>query len=170
VIDRADVGLVDAHSKRDRRDHNTVVRRHETILHGLAHFSVHAGMIRLDREAGFRQRSRDCLRGFLERHINNRGAGGPRFQPCDQNAQPVARGARGRSQMEIGAIKPGVHMSFGHDLEFATNVFRDRRSRRGRQGEHSADLELPRITRELEVIGAKIMSPLGDAVRLVDHE
>src|SRR5690606_23123846 len=71
---------------------------------------------------------------------------------------------------EVGAVKSGVHVRLGFDGEGAADVLGDLGRGGGGEPEHAADGELAGEAGELEVVGAKVVSPFGDAVRLVDDE
>ena len=56
------------------------------------------------------------------------------------------------------------------DAEAGADVVDDRGRRRRRQRQHARGAELARPLRELEVVGAEVVAPFRDAVRLVDRE
>jgi hypothetical protein len=170
VIDRPDIRFVDTHAEGDRRNDDGVVGRHESILHRLACLGLHARVIGLGGKTSRHQRRRDGLGSFLQRHVNNRRSDRAGFQPSNQHPKPLAWRARRHAQKKVGPIETRVNVRLGRDGKRAANVLRNRGRRRGREREHAAHVQLLRVAGELQVIRPEIVAPLGNAVRLVDHE
>ena len=142
VVDRTDVGLVDAHAEGDGRHHHGVVAGHEAVLHGLAGLRFHAGVVGFGRIPGFGQSGGDRLGGFLQGNVDNGRALGAGTQALQQHAQAFIRGAGGGAQGEVGPVKPGVHVGGRLDREGVANVLSDRRRGGGGEREHAPDVEL----------------------------
>lgn len=70
----ADVGLVNAHSKRNRRNHNEIARRHELFLARSLLLGLHAGVERASFEALLPELVGQIFRVLLQRHIDYRGS------------------------------------------------------------------------------------------------
>ena len=73
-------------------------------------------------------------------------------------------------ELEVGPVEAGHDRVLGQDVERRADVADHRGRRRRGQREHARDAELLRGVGELEVVGAEVVSPLRDAVRLVDGE
>ena len=170
VIDRADVRLVDPHAERDGRDDDGPVRRHEAVLHGLAHLCLHARVIGLGGEPDRDQRRRDVLGSFLECHVDDGRAQGSRPEPFDQYVDSLRRRARRHAQKKIRPIEARVDVGLGRDGKRAADVLRDRRCRRRGECQHAPYFQLLGVARELQVVGPEIVTPLGNAMRLIDHQ
>src|SRR5690606_28958608 len=166
----ADVTLVDAHAEGDGGDDALQLADHETTLDGLAHLMGHAGVIGADGHALPLQTLGDLLGGLLLGDIDDARLPAPRRQPLLQALQPGATRYRLDQQVEVGPVEAGGdHVRLG-DGEFLAHVGDYPGRRRGGQQQHLADTELALVVRQLQVIRAKVVAPLGDAVRLVDHQ
>ena len=74
VVDVADVGLVDPHAERDRRDDDVRGRARPPLLHLDAVLGVHAGVVGARGEAGLGEQGGDTLRRALQRDVDDRRA------------------------------------------------------------------------------------------------
>ena len=72
VVDVANVGLVDPHPERDRRDHDPVGRPRPPLLHAHTVVGAHPGVVRAGRQAGAYEQLGDAQRAPLQRHVDDR--------------------------------------------------------------------------------------------------
>ena len=68
---------------------------------------------------------------------------------------------------EVGAVKAGAHRTLRFDLEPPADVIQNGGRGCGGQRQYAFGFELACKTRQLEVVGAEIVPPLRDAMRLV---
>ncbi|MCY1434370.1 hypothetical protein D9M71_504290 [compost metagenome] len=166
----ADIALVDAHAEGDGGDHDVGLPVHEPALQGIPRFMGHAGVVGTGGDAALGQAQGDLFGGLLQGHIDDCRLPGTRRQPVHQAAQLVSAGHRFDQQVEVAAVEAGGdHISIGDD-ELALHVGNHRRRRGGCQQQHLGNAELPLVLGQLEVVGAEVVAPLGDAVRLVHHQ
>ncbi|MCY1360305.1 hypothetical protein D9M69_469250 [compost metagenome] len=131
---------------------------------------VHAGVIGAGGDAVLVEVGGDLLGGLLLGDVDD--ARLPRLgaQTLDQPAQLVGAGDRLDQQVEVGAVEAGGdHVGLG-DGELAAHVGNHRGRRRGGQQQHLGNAELALVVGQLEVVGTEVVAPLGNAVRLVDHQ
>ena len=170
VVDVAHVGLVDAHAEGDRGDDDAAVRAGPPLLHLDAVVGVHAGVVGARGQARRSQERSNALGRPLQRDVDDRRPGRALSQPVDQQLVALRRARRCREQRQVRAVEAGHDRVALLDAEAGTDVGDDRgRGRRG-QREHAFGAELARPRGELQVVGAEVVAPLRDAVRLVDGE
>jgi hypothetical protein len=162
--------LVDAHPEGDRGDDDVAVRARPPLLHRDPLLRAHPGVIRTGGKADRREARGDAQRRALQRHVHDRRAGRPRAQPVDQQLiprlLPDGRGQEG----QVGPVEARDHGVCLGDSESLADVGDDgRRGGRG-QSEHAFGSQLAGAYGELQVVGAEVMAPFRDAVRLVDRE
>ena len=117
--------------------------------------------------------------GQLRRHLLGSG---PRARVDDRGQRVLAAQALGdqrallvrsrarHSERDVRAVEAGGHLERVAQAEAARDVGRHARRGRGGGGHERARAERPRRVGEAEVVGPEVVSPLGDAVGLVDHE
>ena len=98
----------------------------------------------------------------------------PRSRVGEHGGDPLlAVGVVGRAHDQVGEVRPvkaGRHLHRVAQAEADQHIPGDPRRRRRRAGEQLARAERARGGRQLEVVGAEVVPPLGDAVRLIDDE
>lgn len=166
----ADVRLINAHAECDGRDDHLALAAHECLLRGITIFGSHAGVISSRPEPRASEMRGHVLGGFLESHIHDGGADLRVSQTLREHGQALARRARRHAQMEISTAEGSLHMPLRRDAKCLANVARHIRRRRRREREHGAQRQLLGHAREAQVLGAEIVAPLGNAVRLVNCE
>ena len=113
---------------------------------------------------------RHLLSGLLLSDVDDARLAGLGAQPFEQTALLVAPGHRLNQQVEIGAVETGGDDIVCRNRKLALHVGNHRRGGRGGQQQHLRDGELALVVGQLEVVRAKIVAPLGDAVRFIDHQ
>ena len=166
VIHPADVGLVDAHAKRDRGDDRVGAASHEGILCLVPLLVRQAGMVGERLKSTLSQVARHLFGGLLQCHIDDRGLP-PLKQPARQHPKPIAGRAGGDPVAEIRPQERILHMVRRIDIKRPTDVGRDRRRRRRRQRQHGTDAELLCHMRQPQVFRAEVMPPLRNTVGLI---
>ena len=170
VVDVADVRLVDPHPERDRRDHDRVLRARPPFLHRDPLLRVQAGVVRPGREARPRQQIGHAERCPLECHVHDRRPRRTLAQPLDQLPVSLGRGDRCREEREIRPVEAGDDGVCLFDPEARPDVRDDCRRRRRGERQHAFGGQLARPLGKLQIVGPKVVPPLGDAVRLVHGE
>ena len=100
MIHPADVGLVDAHAKRDRGDDRVGAASHEGILRLVPLLVRQTGMVGKRLQSTLPQVARHLFGGLLQRHIDDRGLP-PLKQPARQHPEPITGRAGGDLVAEI---------------------------------------------------------------------
>ncbi len=172
VTDGPHVRLVDSHAEGVGRDEHRHLARHEPLLSRGPHLP---GKPRVVGGHVLAQGAREQLS-----HLLTRAAGpgvhdrGQRIRLAQCRHKPPAlvgrRRAADHGKRQIRPVEPGRDANRIAEREPARDVVGHRR-RRGR-GESHRRLRphLPGGVGEEEVVGAEVVAPLGDAVRLVDDE
>ncbi len=91
-------------------------------------------------------------------------------EPLEEDAPPLGVRAGRHVEVEVRPVEPRLDVVARRDPERLAHVRGDLRRRGRGEGEHPPDAELGHEARDLEVVGAKVVPPLGDAVRFVDRE
>ena len=108
----ADVGLVDAHAERVRRDHHVDLAVVESPLYLALALGRQAGMEVLGAHAPLRERLRRLLGAPLGRAVDDRAAGArPRERVLDGTVDvldPLRGGGRRDHELEVGPLGPAV--------------------------------------------------------------
>jgi len=89
-----------------------------------------------------------------------------------QQQRPLFRFAPGMDdvQFKVGAVKAGVNdLGVGH-AQLGEDVLDDIGSGRGRQGHDGRPSQVVDGLAQSQIVGAKVVAPLTDAVRLIDDE
>lgn len=170
MIDVTDVAFVDAHPERDGCHHDGAGAAHEPILRSGAFFIRETRVISARGQPGFGQLRGDGLRGFLQGDVDNGRARRLRGEPAAQPREGVGHNTGCDAQGEVWPVKAGVRHVPGIEPETLGDVSRDGRGGGGGERQHAFDFERLRQPGELEVVGAKIVAPLRDAMRLIDHQ
>jgi hypothetical protein len=166
----ADIGLVDAHAEGGRgHDHLELVPV-EAPLGLLAGGRLHAGVIGDRGHASLAEGLRDLLSLTLGGHIHDARLG-RLHHPIQQVGElGVLLGDRADGQADVGPVKaPHQHHRVAH-VEPLDDLGADRRRGRGGQGQHPRVPQLVGQRAHPQVLGAELVAPGADAVRLVDHQ
>ena len=107
---RADIRLVDAHAKGNRRHDHIAAALHEVILCRGTDIVCEARMVRLCADACALEAASDAFGRMLERDIDDGGKWLFRGETRDQRIQPLVGRNRCDMQRQIGAVKGGLHM------------------------------------------------------------
>jgi len=121
-------------------------------------------------KAGRCEQRRNAQCRPLQGHVDDRRAWRAFAQPVDELLVPFGRAGRCGQHGEVGPVEARDDSVGLLDPEAGTDVCDDRRRRGGSQREHALGPELVCAHSELQVVGAEVVPPLGDAVRLVDGE
>jgi hypothetical protein len=174
VRDEAHVGLVDAHAERDRRDHDHSVFAEEPLLRAAAHARIEARVVRQCVHAVRRKERGELLGARAGQRVDDARDGGAR---CIRTLAPD----------EVEQLLANLELGADAVLDVRTIEARDKMARTaereplgdlamrclgGGGGERDARHPWPALCEigEGEVVGAEVVAPLGDAVRLVDGE
>ena len=127
-------------------------------------------MVRLGLDAVTLQVLGNVFGGFLQGDVDNARLARTLSHPLHQAPTLVLAAHRFHQQIEVGPIETGGHHVFGGDGKFSLHVGDDFRRCRGSQQQGLRDVELPLVVRQLEVVRAEIVPPLGDAMRLIHDQ
>ena len=166
---RAHVGLVDAHPERVRGHDHVGLAGHELVLGAAALVGREPGVVdgRVQQRAGLLGALAGAAvddRGavLVELHAGQQGRPLARHRALAVERQHVEREVRA---VEAGADALGVAQAEPHD-----DLLGDLRRRGRRAGHRGRVAELGDDRREPQIVGAEVVTPLRDAVRLVDDE
>ena len=170
VEHEADVGLVDAHPERVRRDQHVDLSGHEAILHVGAHALVEPGVIRIDASTVVGQRVGDFFDRTAARSVDEpRPLGVVDDVTRDVDLLPLRAGGDDLER-QVRTIETGQDLTRRFEPKLLCNVRPHGRCRRrgeGRDGEPAQSLD---HRTQAPVVRAKVVTPLADAVRFVDDE
>ena len=166
----ADVAFVNAHAKGDGGDDAVDLARHELALHGFALRVQHAGVVGLRGHAVLAEVAGYILGRFLQGDIHNAALLRARGQPLGQALQLVGATDGLDQQIQVGAVKAGAHHVKSVDGKFGLHIGHDGRGSGGGQQKSLRNFELALVIGQFLVIGAKVVTPLRDAMRLVHHQ
>ncbi len=124
-------------------------------------------MIGLGRQADVRQPHGDILGRALECDVNDGRPTRLLVQPADEQFHLRFRDARRNVNAQVRPVESGANDVGFFNVKSASNVGSDGRRRGCRQAQNAADIQFLGELRQLEIIGAKIMAPLADAMRFV---
>ena len=167
--DEADVRLVDAHAERDRGDDDDSLLPQEPRLRVLAHCGVETRVVGHGVDPAGAEPRGSGLHALAGHAVDD--ARLPRVLRLDEPQQLVLRAVLGLDPvLDVGAVEVGdevprvLHAQPLGDLLVG--------GPRGGRGECDAGnvREGVRKHGQPHVVGAEVMPPLGDAVRLVDRE
>jgi hypothetical protein len=121
-------------------------------------------------EPGLVQVAGHALGRLLQGDVDDGRAGLTLFQALYQQRVAIG-GPRGRGeQREVRPIEPGHDGAGLRNPERGADVAHDLGRGRGSQAEHALGTDFPAELRQLQVVGTEVVSPLGDAMSLVDRE
>ncbi len=167
VRHEANVRLVDAHAEGDGGDHHHILGRHEIALVARAHAGVEPGVIGAYRAAAARDLRRDLVGGVAGGGVDDASAGLIGDERLELGGQPVA----GRDGVaDVRPVEAGDDQPIIGNAELLEDVGAGMRVRR------SGEREPRHVRKGIEqraqqtVIGAEVVPPFGDAMRLVDRE
>ena len=165
--DEADVGLVDAHSERDRRDHHHVFGAHERRLVARPHRSFEPGVVGQRGTPGRSELLGDPLGLVAARRIDDPGARLVGEQLLQLAADAVARPD---VVADVGPVEAGDHQPVLGDAELREDIGPGPRV--GGRGQRQPRHVRPSVEQwpQQPVIGAEIVAPFADAMRFVDRD
>ena len=165
--DEADVGLVDAHAECDRRADHHVFARDEIRLVFRADMLLQPRMIGAGRPAGAGERLRQFFRCRARLRIDDAGAG----RACDDVGDLLGRVRLGADRIaDIGPVEARHDQPILRNAELREDIGAGMRVRRRGQRQPRHVREGIHQRREQAIIGAEIVPPFADAMRLVDRE
>ena len=168
--DEPDVGLVDAHAERGRRDDGLDPALDEGLLRGRALLRLEAGVVVDGGEIVDAERARQALAAPSRAGVDDRRGAAKVVQPPDERAQAVLLAV---DDLDVVAqVRPddaraddlGLPAERGRDLPLR------RRGRRRRHAEDRRPAERVESAADEEVVGPEVVAPHADAVHLVDHD
>jgi hypothetical protein len=174
VHDEPEVGLVVAHAQRAGRDDGLQVVGEQALLDGDPPLAVDFAAVGRGGDAVRRQPARHELGVALGERVDDPRAFEPR-QPRRQPGQPV-RATRQVDHLEAQARAPqraavGAQLARVAHAELVRNVGHHAVVRGGGRAEHGDAGGQPlEHLGQPTVVRAKVVAPIGDAVRLVDGE
>ena len=167
--DEPDVRLVDAHSERVGGDDDARLPTHEAFLHRRPLGVGHAGVVAHGVDIRGAQDAHHLLDVLAGGGVDDAGPARPRQR--DETAQLVlVAGHAQHLDEEVGPVEPGHEYPRIAQLECVGDVAAHFRRRGGGQGEDAFRANLLACPGELLVLRPEVVSPGGDAVRLVDRE
>src|SRR5207244_2414748 len=116
------------------------------------------------------QTLRNLLGRPLQRDVNDCRAWRSVMQPLQQAQVTVRLADRRRLQLQVRAVKAGHDGTFERNVEGATDVANNGWGGRRGQRQYALDAKLARGFGQLQIVGAKVVAPLGDAVCFVHGE
>ncbi|MNF59369.1 hypothetical protein D3C84_409550 [compost metagenome] len=165
-----DVALVDAHAESDGGDDASGLPAHEPTLNRLALLMGQTRVVGLGLKPVLAQVLGNLLGGFLQGHIDDARLPDTLAHPLQKTATLVLAAHRFNQQIEVRPVESGGHHIVWCNGELRLHVG-DHLGRGGRgQQQGLGDIELALVVRQLQVIGAEVVTPLGNAVRLVHHQ
>ena len=170
VVDIADIGFVDAHTKCDGCANDWDITRHELFLRCGALLGFKPRMVGGGIESVLAKQTRGVLGIFLKVNIDDRWAGWALMEAFKQQLIALAALAGGDAEFEVGAVKAGVDNVGGLNLKGGSHIVGDFRRGGGREGQYAFDVERFNGIGQLEVVGPKVVAPCRDAVGFVDGE
>ena len=170
--DVAHVGLVHAHAEGVGGDHHGRLAEHEATLDGGPRLRRHAGVVGLSPHAARAQIIGHLLHVATRAHVDDAALPGPLRDVSSQPLPPLGD-ARQRHDREaqVGAVERRHHLPrIAGDAEPFEDVASHLRVRRGREREGARVAQLLAQAAQHEVVGAEVVPPVRDAMRLVDRQ
>jgi hypothetical protein len=172
VADRPHVGLVDAHAERVRRDDHVDVAGHEPPLRLGARVARQARVVG---EHGLAERAREPLGQLVGARarpgVDDRREGALLRQRRDEPPLLVGLGPRRHhGERQVRPVEAGRDLDRVLQRQPRRDVGGDLGRRRRRRRDDRLRPEPAGRVGEAEVVGAEVVAPLRDAVRLVDDE
>ncbi len=165
----ADVRFVDAHAEGDGGDHDQAVLAQEAGLVALAGLAVEARVVREGGDAVGHQEVRGFLDGGAGEAVDDPGVAG--VLGAEQVEELLAGFfLRGDAVLDVRAVEARDELAALAQVEAREDFLARGVGRGGGEGD-PRDLG-PAFVQlgQGEVVGAEVVAPLGDAVRLVDRE
>ena len=176
VDHQAHVGLVDAHAEGVGRGDHAQLAADERLLHAALLVGVEPAVEMRCVDAGLAQEGGELLGRLLPCAEDDHAAGFAE-RILDQLQCPRELLLRGNRNHLVGEVV--ARYAAGEDFELDAeslaemrdDVFDDVRLRRRSEGEHGRHLLVAATdeARDVEVVGPEVVSPLREAVRLVEH-
>ena len=164
----ADIGFVDAHAKGDGRDDDFQIIPQEGILHPGAFLSWQTGMVTGGADLPTTEKPGHLLSPVTAGTIDD--AAHPLLL-CQKSGQLLIGLVLFNDRIaNIGAIKTGQMDKWLMQTESSQHIVTRSIIRRGRQGNDRYLWEIVLQTSQQGIFWTKIMSPLGDAVGLINGE
>ena len=172
VDDITYIGLVDAEAERVGGDDQWRAAGGEAALDGRARGAAHARVVALGGYPGGIERFGGFLHGAARAGVDDAGLAAAFARVGDQPGEPLpGAGDRRHLEAQVRAVEAGQHLAgLGGDAEPGEDVTPHGRVGGRRERERARPAELLARAAEREVVGAEVVPPLRDAVRLVDHE
>ncbi len=170
VDDEARVGLVDAEAERVGRDHDARLARHEGFLLRMALRRAQLAVIEHRADAGFDQRRVHRGRRLYRRGVDQARARARRDQRDDALELVALVGHLNDAVVQVRPVHAGVDDGEAADAELARDVGDDRVGRGRGQRQDARLAEARQGAADLEERRPKVVSPLRDAMRLVDDD
>ncbi len=172
VADRAHVRLVDPHAERVRRHDDRQRAVHEPPLHRRALLAPEPRVVHADRAVERRRELDSELLGTRPRaRVDDRRRRARRSQRGrDMAVLRHRRRARDDRERQVRAIEARRHAHRVAQAQPRLDVARDLRRGRRRRRDDRLRRKPPCRVGEAEVVRAKVVPPLRDAMRLVDDE
>ena len=169
--DRSHIGLVDAHAERRRGHDHAVGRFHEACLTRIALAGGQARVVGLGRDAALGEALRHLLAARAGARVDH---GGPSAWIAEAalDKRPASSLVRCEHDIEgeVGSVEAGAHTLGVAQRQRASDVIGDLRRRRRGQRHRRARTDLVPRRSKPQVVGAKVVPPLRQAVRLIDGE
>ena len=172
MYDITHIGLVDAEAECVGGDDQRGTAGGEAALDGRARGAAHARVVALSRDAGVVERLGGLVHGAARAGVDDAGLAAAFARVGDQPGEPLpGAGDRRHLEAQVRAVEAGQHLAgLGGDAEPGEDVTPHGRVRGRRERERARPAELLARAAERQVVGAEVVPPLRDAVRLVDHE
>ena len=168
VKDGANIRFVDSHAEGNRGHNDIAPALHEVILRGGAHIVCKAGVVGPRADARALQATCHALRRMLQGHIDNGREWFLLDESIDEQVQALVRSNRGDVQVQIGSVERCLHMVSLGDAEGFADFLRHGRRCCGRERQNTRDAEFFRESGEAQILGSEIVSPLRNAMGLID--
>ena len=144
---------------------------HEARLARVALGCAEPRVVGLGGDVGLAQALRHVLAASARAGVDDRGPRGRVGQPGRQQREPRALALHGGDvEREVGAIDARAHLDGIAQAQRAHDVGRDARRGGGRERHRAACADGVARIGEPQVVGAEVVPPLAQAVRLVDRE
>ncbi len=169
VRDEAHVGFVDAHAEGDRGHHHHAVLAQKAVLVGLPHAGVEPGVIRQRGDAVLLQQPGNLFHAFARLAVDDPGFA---FVLAFDEAQQLRRGILllDDGVSDVGPVEAADELARVLQLQpFQDVLARDRIGGGGQCHARHRGISLVQH-RECAVFRAEVVTPLADAMRLVDGE
>ena len=162
------IGLVDAHAEGDGGHDHIHLLHEELVLVTGALVGIHAGVVGQCLDAVHVQHLGHFLHLLPAEAVNDAAATGVLFDEADDLAAHVLLGAD--LVVQVGAIEAGLVRLGVRNVEVLQDVLLHLFRGRGGQRDHGHPLDLIEDGAQAAVLGAEVVAPLADAVRLVNGE